>query len=119
MKHLESNNILYDFQHGFRANTSCEYQILSIIHQLSLNNDTNIQTDLINMDFGKAFAKVPHNRLLYNYKLFWCMRTIKSFLSNRTQTVILENHSSDNIPVTFKCSSGHCISSNTTFDMHQ
>ena len=104
MKHLESNNILYDLQHGFRANRSCESQIISLIHQLCSNNDKNIQTDLIIMDFAKAFDKVPHNRLLYKLKFFGvsdqAANWIKSFLSNRTQTVMLENHSSDNIPVT-------------------
>ena len=65
MKHFESNNILYDLQHGFRAHRSCESQIISLIHQLSLNNDKNIQTNLIIMDFAKAFDKVPHNRLLF------------------------------------------------------
>ena len=81
-----------------------ESQIISLIHQLCSNNDKNIQTDLIIMDFAKAFDKVPHNRLLYKLKFFGvsdqAANWIKSFLSNRTQTVMLENHSSDNIPVT-------------------
>ena len=33
-------------------------QIISLIHELSQNNDKNIQTDLIIMDFAKAFDKV-------------------------------------------------------------
>jgi hypothetical protein len=55
MQHLETNNILYELQHGFRAKRSCESQIISLIHELSQNNDKNIQTDLIIMDFAKAF----------------------------------------------------------------
>jgi hypothetical protein len=54
MQHLETNNILYELQHGFRAKRSCESQIISLIHDLSQNNDKNIQTDLIIMDFAKA-----------------------------------------------------------------
>jgi len=73
MKHLESNNILFEFQHGFRANRSCESQIISMIHQLTYNKDKNIQTDLIIMDFAKAFDKVPHKRLLYKLKYKWTM----------------------------------------------
>jgi hypothetical protein len=45
-------------------------QIISLIHELSQNNDKNIQTDLIIMDFAKAFDKVPHQRLLYKMKYF-------------------------------------------------
>ena len=50
MEYLESNNILYEMQHGFRSNRSCESQIISLAHQLAQNNDKNIQTDLIIKD---------------------------------------------------------------------
>ena len=33
MKHLESNNILYDLQHGFRSSISCEIQLISFMSQ--------------------------------------------------------------------------------------
>ena len=68
MKHLESTNILFELQHGFRANGSSESHIISLIHQLKYNNDKNIQTDLIIMDIAKAFDKVPHKRLLHKLK---------------------------------------------------
>ena len=64
MEYLESNNILCEMQHGFRSNRSRESQIISLGHQLAQNNDKNIQTDLIIMDFTKAFDKVPHKRLI-------------------------------------------------------
>ena len=44
-------------------------QLLSLVHELMHNYDNNIQSDLIQMDFAKAFDKVPHKRLLY--KLQW------------------------------------------------
>ena len=46
MKHLDSNNILYDLQHGFRKARSCESQLLQFIQELNANNNKNIQTDL-------------------------------------------------------------------------
>jgi len=70
MKYLESNNILFEFQHGFRENRSCESQIISMVHQLTYNKGKNIQTDLIIMDFAKAFDKVPHRRLLCKLKSY-------------------------------------------------
>ena len=70
MKHLETNNILNCHQHGFRHNYSCETQLISLVQDLTLNYDKDIQTDLISMDFTKAFDTVPHCRLLY--KLQWC-----------------------------------------------
>jgi hypothetical protein len=35
MKHLDSNNILYDLQHGFRKARSCESQFLPFIQKLN------------------------------------------------------------------------------------
>jgi hypothetical protein len=103
MEYLESNNILYKMQHGFRSNRSCESQIISLVHQLAQINDQNIQTDLIIMDFAKAFDKVPHKRLISKLKFYGISdqitNWITSFLANRTQTVLLENATSEKIAV--------------------
>ena len=56
------------------------------------------------MDFAKAFDKVPHKRLLY--KLHWygvrgsIHHWIQSFLSNRTQRVIIHGTLSSPVSVT-------------------
>ena len=103
MKHLESNNILYNLQHGFRQGRSCEAQLISLVDDLTLNYDKSLQTDLIITDFAKAFDVVPHRRLLY--KINWygirgsTCQWIKSFLTNRTQRVVLENSESSSICV--------------------
>ena len=62
------------------------------------------QTDLILLDFSKAFGKVSHKKLihkLYGYgvrgkTLSW----IKSVLSGRSQTVVSEGDQSEEVPVT-------------------
>lgn len=104
MKHLESNKILYDLQHGFRHSRSCETQLLSFIQELQSTNNSNAQTDLIIMDFAKAFDKVPHRHLLYKLNHFGItgntLNWISAFLSDRTQTVVLDGRSSNTVPVT-------------------
>jgi hypothetical protein len=70
LNHLENNSLLYDLQHGFRHSRSCETQLLSFVQELAANSDKNIQTDLIIMDFAKAFDKVPHQRLLYKLEFY-------------------------------------------------
>ena len=65
MKHLEESNILYHLQHGFRSSRSCETQLISFVQDLAQSADRKIQTDLIIMDFAKAFDKVSHRHLLY------------------------------------------------------
>ena len=94
LNHLEINSLIYDLQHGFRHSRSCETQLLSFVQELAANSDKNIQTDLIIMDFAKAFDKVPHQRLLYKLKFYGIknqtLNWISAFLSNRTQTVVLD-----------------------------
>ena len=59
MKHLDQKNILEKFQHGFRANHSCETQLLNTVDNLSRRLDMRT-TDLLILDFSKAFDTVPH-----------------------------------------------------------
>ena len=69
-KHLAFESILADCQHGFRSQRSCETQLVQFFHDLVSNldralNHNHRQTDVIIMDFAKAFDKVPHRRILY------------------------------------------------------
>jgi hypothetical protein len=104
MKHFETNNILYSLQHGFRTLRSCETQLLMLFDDLARTSDKRTQTDVLIMDFAKAFDKVPHRRL--SYKLNWygvrgsTLNWIDSFLANRTQAVVLDGELSSTAPVT-------------------
>ena len=69
-KHLSLDSILAACQHGFRSRTSCETQLVQFLHDIISNLDGGMnrgqkQTDLIIMDFAKAFDNVPHMRLLH------------------------------------------------------
>ena len=49
---------------------SCETQLISFLQHISQSNNQNIQTDVVIMDFAKAFDKVPHQHLLYKLKYY-------------------------------------------------
>ena len=55
------------------------------------------------MDFAKAFDKVPHRRLLHKLEYYWIRgsahKWINSWLSGRTQQVVLDGQASDPVPV--------------------
>ena len=75
MHHLSAHDILVESQHGFRSGRSCEAQLVQFIHDLSENldgahNRGHRQTDLIIMDFAKAFDKVPHLKLAYKLEYY-------------------------------------------------
>ena len=61
------------------------------------------QTDVIVMDFAKAFDKVPHKRLVYKLDFYGIRRSthkwIDSWLSERSQKVVLDGRASDPVPV--------------------
>ena len=103
VKHLESYNILNDCQYGFRAKRSCETQILTLYQELAASLDKKSQTDMIILDFSKAFDRVPHQRLLEKVYHYGTRGTtyqwISSFLSSRTQQLLVEGQSSEKIPV--------------------
>ena len=61
MRHINHHDILTDQQHGFRRNRSCESQLILTIYDFALSLDSKQQTDVIIMDFSKAFDVVPHN----------------------------------------------------------
>ena len=103
MKHLNSHRILHNLQHGFREERCYETQLLALSHEKLLSMQNGNQNELIVMDFSKAFDNVAHNRLLY--KLNKCgvkgksLRWIQAFLSERSQSVVLDNSKSKSIPV--------------------
>ena len=103
MNFASRHNILYKLQHGFRDKRSCETQLLEFIQDVANNMQDGHQTDVCVLDFSKAFDKVGHMRLIK--KLNWygidgiTNKWIQSFLSNRTQSVVLDGISSDSVPV--------------------
>ena len=100
MKHLEIQNILFPLQHGFRRNHSCESQLLSLFQDLA---SSTTQTDMLIMDFSKAFDKVPHKRSNYKLNLYGIrgntLELITDFLCSRSQRVVLDGATSDSAPV--------------------
>ena len=63
MKHFESENILYEWQHGFRSKRSTKTQLLTLVHELSYLLFSKKQVDIVVLDFSKAFVKVSHKYL--------------------------------------------------------
>ena len=107
-KQLAFESILADCQHGFRSKRSCETQLVQFYHDMVSNLDGardrgQKQTNVIIMDFAKAFDKVPHRRLLYKLGYYGIRgsthKWISSWLSERSQKVVLDGQASDPVPV--------------------
>ena len=68
VKYLEENKLLFRNQHGFRAQRSCLTQLLAHIDRILNNQLINMDTDVVYLDFEKAFDKVDHQILLTKLK---------------------------------------------------
>jgi hypothetical protein len=103
MQYLNSQNILVNYQHGFRTGHSCETQLIQTLDEIANNMKDKLQTDLIVLDFSKAFVTVPHHRLLAKMRAYHvedhCLQWIMTWLSGRTQTVVLDGKSSSPVTV--------------------
>ena len=103
MSHLEKHNVLSSFQHGFRAQHSCESQLIITVEDLSRNLDNKLQTDVLILDFQKAFDTVPHQRLIQKLDFYGIrgniLTWITKWLTSRTQQVVVDGKSSEPSPV--------------------
>lgn len=100
---LESNNILHSNQHGFRSGLSTVTQLVETLHDLSFGINERIQTDVIFLDFSKAFDRVSHTKLLLKLNHLLgdgpIFQWITNYLTDRHQYVQYGNHTSDLAPV--------------------
>ena len=92
---LDENQVLYNYQFGFRKVHSTVHAVQTAIHSVTKALDTSYQCMGIFIDFSKAFDTIQHNILLdklYHYGV-WNIahKLISSYLSNRKQFVYYDN----------------------------
>ena len=96
--HLKSNNLLSDHQFGFREGRCCTSQLLHALDTWTTSLNNGLDTDIIFLDFAKAFDTVSHNRLLNKLNAYGITGQIKMWLSNfltsRTQFVKVKDSAS-------------------------
>ena len=93
LDHLEKNTILTYLNHGFRPRNTAS----KTMHDLLRNNDKGLQTDMVILDFAKAFDTVPHGKLLYKLENLGITGPIHSwlemFLTQRHMHIAMEQFS--------------------------
>ena len=85
-KHFTEQNILSELQHGFREKRSCEKQLIMLVDELSKSMQSGKQTDLIFLDFSKAFDKVAHEKLLLKLHFYGIRGNILNWIKDLPTT---------------------------------
>ena len=100
-------------QHGFMKHRSTTTQLIDTYSDISKNLDSGSQTDIIFLDFAKAFDSVPHDLIVHKLKTFGfgsnLLQWIENYLQGRYQSVMIEGQVSSPLPVTSGVPQGSII----------
>ena len=100
---MHQHNLFNSSQHGFLAGRSCLSQLLNHFDKITSLLENGRCVDVVYLDFAKAFDKVDHLITLQKLSnlgvggplLLW----LRSFLTNRTQSVLVQGQKSSPKPV--------------------
>ena len=86
-------NVLYPFQHGFQRGKSCVSQLLEVFQDTGQALDRGVETDIIYLDFAKAFDSVCPAKLVTKLKWYGIgeplLSWFYSYLVGREQRVVV------------------------------
>ena len=75
-----------------------------VVDELARNIQKDMQTDLVLLDFSKAFDNVSHEKPIFKLHQYGIkdknLEWIRAFLNNRSQQVVVDGVQSSSIPIT-------------------
>ena len=112
-QHLEENHLLSKWQSGFRPNYSTNTAMTYRSDLLLDEIDKHKLTGIIFIDLKKAFDTVDHDRLIQKLRSYGLsgieQEWFKSYLSNRTQKVCIQNKMSDSMKIDYGVPQGSIL----------
>jgi len=99
VKHMETNSLFSQQQHGFTRGRSCLTNLLESLEDWTAALEEGCGLDVLYLDYQKAFDTVPHKRLLEKIKWYGISdslcKWISEFVSNRQMRVVTDGGSSN------------------------
>ena len=95
--------MIHPCQYGFVKGKSCTTHFIQVHDDIGKSLDNGSQTDIIYLDFAKAFASVNHDLLIHKCTSYGIGGNLlcwfKAYLHGSYQRVVLECSYSDWVPV--------------------
>lgn len=113
MEYITENDIISKNQYGFIPESSTVSACISVVSELQNSLDKNLITACLTIDLRKAFDSVNHEVLLcklfkYNFSPN-AIKLIHSYLSQRTQKIVLEDITSNTNSITMGVPQGSIL----------
>ena len=103
LRNFLCQNLLIEDQHGFLPHLSTVTNLLRVFQSVSFNFSKKFRTDIVYIDFAKAFDKVSHPKLMRKLHAYGVSGSlfswIESFIFERVQRVKVCNSFSTDLSV--------------------